>query len=354
MVRTVLTEREIGRVQGLFSGRKTTIAQVARVTGRSWCAVAAAMHASDVPQPCHTKRAPSTLVKRRRAAVQRLAKETILRGGKEYPLYCSASAIWKALPPSLKPKTARSVNYDLHELGFEPRVRRKDPSRDPAVLRRRLLWARGLLRQRSFSSFARTIVFSDEHTVSVNDHTSRTMWVRPEDAVIPRERQRLTNIPRAMLWAAVGHGFKSNLVVFPQGPGGHGRLTFRLDSNTYKRRCLAPVVPQLVRNNRVFQQDGASPHGRNAEGSAIVEYLRRKGVQLLLPWPAHSPDANMIERVWPLLNKRIAEQHPTTLDELTAAAHAAWASISQSEINATCEGFESQLRRIVASGGQYA
>jgi transposase len=192
------------------------------------------------------------------------------------------------------------------------------------------------------------IVFSDEHTVSINDHTRRRMWVAPGASVIPRERRRLQNIPRVMVWAAVGIGFKSPIVLFPQDQkDDEGKRAFRLEKKGYVRRCLSIVVPRLVAERRIFQQDGAKCH----QNTHVRDYLKSKKVEVVDPWPAYSPDLNMIELLWPLLNERVAVQHPSTLVELEAAIQKAWDSITQAEIDARCAGFGSKVVEVVRKRG---
>jgi hypothetical protein len=59
----------------------------------------------------------------------------------------------------------------------------------------------------------------------------------------------------------------------------------------------------------------------------------------------------MIELLWPLLNERVAVQHPSTLVELEAAIQKAWDSITQAEIDARCAGFGSKVVEVVRKRG---
>jgi hypothetical protein len=338
-----LSELFIGKLQGESEFR--SVNALATKYGLSWVTVRRALNYT--ARRVKKLRGVLRRVQRRRGCVARLAKKRVLRHGREHPVHHTVSAIKKALSRRGICASRATVWRDLHASGLSSRVRRRVPTRDPVVIEKRHQFCVNWL-QRS-KDFKR-VVFSDEHTVSINDHTSRTMWVGPDDEVIPRERRRLHNIPRVMIWAAVGVGFKSPIVLFP-GVAKHREgdsITFRLNTDGYVRRCLSKVASSLADSHRIFQQDGAKPHQTNR----VRDYLGRKGVAFIPDWPPYSPDLNMVERVWPLLNERISEQHPTTLSELKSAIKKAWRSIKQSEIDALCKGFGGKLQEVLANGGR--
>ena len=51
-------------------------------------------------------------------------------------------------------------------------------------------------------------------------------------------------------------------------------------------------------------------------------------VRLLLDWPANSPDISMIENVWTILKRMIAERQPTSLSELWDVDQQEWENIT--------------------------
>ena len=335
-----LSDLEIGRIQGLKMGRpRTTIDSIATATGHSWHTVNDALIAAGGPRGVRKPR-KLPAVEARRKKVAKLAEATRSKGGRDVPVFTSAPQIAKHLSTAATPVSASQVRRDLAALDFVCRVRRAVPTRDPAIEALRLKHAKFWCSKAQKKKIPLR-VSSDEHTLSINDHTRRTMYVRRGGRVIPRERRRLTNIPRIMVWAAVGHGFKSPLVIFPQRKNKDERknaMTYRLDANSYVRKCLARIVPALVAGGRIFQHDGASPHGKGSANSVAGRYLAKKGVTVA--WhPPYSPDLAVVEKVWPLLNRLVAEQMPQTLSELTAAAQKAWADIPQSALDAICSHF---------------
>ena len=354
-----LTDLQIGRLQGEHACRKDTSCDaLARGHRRSWATIDKALRRKDTDVRV-VRKSPRTspAITARRKAVVALAEQTVVVDGRELPVNCTAESIRNALPPAMRPSKS-TVLRDLQASGMDCRVRRRVPTRDPAVCRQRLIFARGWSKPQQRRQM-KLVVWSDEHTASINDHTCRTMYVRAGGRVIPRERRRLQNIERVMIWAAVGEDYKSEIVLFPQqgkqsedGRARKDRMTFRLNGASYVRKCLSPVVASLKAKKRIFQHDGASPHGRGASTSTAEKFLRAKGVTVMRPWPPYSPDLNMIEYIWPLLNKRVAELHPTNLTQLKAAIKKAWASITQSEINAICRGFKGRVDAVRRAGGQ--
>lgn len=333
---------EIGRIQG--AAEFASINAIARKHQLAWATVKRAIGYKG--PTIRKSRAVPLPIKRRRNIVAQLAKKRIEKNGRQYPVYCTANAIRKELERKRIFASKPTVVRDLHAMDMDCLVRCRVPSREPKVLdARRKFCSNWLPKRRTF----KFIVWSDEHTISMNDHTSRTMWVSKDDQVIPRERQRLHNVPRVMVWAAVGVGFKSPIVMFPEKTvDADGiRSTFRLDASRYVRRCLSPIASELDTKRRIFQQDGAKPHQNNH----VREYFGRKGIQHIADWPPYSPDLNMIEYVWADLNERVAERHPRTMQELQAAIKAAWDSIPQMAINTTCKGFENKLKEVLAKNG---
>lgn len=151
----------------------------------------------------------------------------------------------------------------------------------------------------------------------------------------------MQNVPRCAFWGAVGIGFKSKLVVFPP--------EFRLDGESYKRKVLVHVVPQLLAQKRQFQQDGARCHW----AKTVTGYLGRKGVSLVDGHPPYSPDMSPIERVWALLKARVARRKPRTQEQLEAYLTEEWERMPQATVDRVCKGWVKTLARVVRRHGRF-
>lgn len=287
---------------------------------------------------------PSVLMARARA-LAKISKEARRVGERRIPLYPTAPRIatrYRHLT-GVKIHSTTCIRL-LARAGCRSYVRPRHPNLKNNALR--CSFARQWYRRSP-----QNIVFSDEHFISTNDNTNRRMYASSRDEVFPRERQRRQNVPNFQIWAAIGYNFKSKLVFFPKtdpdddsrNPGG-----FRLNAQSYVRRCLSTVSGYLSSHDVVFMHDGARSHSANSTKA----YLERKGIRYMADFPSHSPDLNPIESIWALLDAKIAERLVDQTDKaLMAAAKSAWAELDQEVINAHVMSFQSKCRRLVVSGG---
>lgn len=330
------------------SGR--TINGIARELKISW-ATTARLCDFDLrhpPHPHRRARKECARVVKRRAFVARLA--ATFRGPAEFrrPAFPSLKAIAAAIHRALGVRVSTStIRRDLKARGFVNRVRRVVPTKEARVVAARLKFCNQM--SRWSADKIRKLVFSDEHWISINDYTCRTQWVKAKLCgrdLCTRQRKRLQNTARLQLWAAAGVDFKGPLVLFPQkGPYDDG---FRLNGESYVRRCLVPTVPRLVAGNRILIQDGARPHVR----FSVKQYMARKKLCWVENWPPYSPDLNMIESIWPELNRRIGQKCPKSLEELVMAAKEAWDELPQAVINAHCMRFAKKVAEVARNRGE--
>ena len=100
---------------------------------------------------------------------------------------------------------------------------------------------------------------------------------------------------------------------------------------------------RIKRGDFYFQQDNDSKHtSRLAE-----EWFDQHHVNLLLEWPAQSPDLNPIEHLWQHLKHKLAEYEfaPTSMHELWQRVETEWNNIPK---EVCIDLIESMPRRIAA------
>ena len=164
-------------------------------------------------------------------------------------------------------------------------------------------------------------------------------------APLSREVKSRFNVPTFMIFAAIGVGYRSPLIIFRRKIDEEGRLKLSITRDVYVRKCLARIVPQLLlRDGHIFLQDGARCH------VAALKYLEGKGVNVLLDHPPYSPDMNPIEEVRPMLDRMIAEKAPATPDALEIAAAEAWAEIPQEVLDNHVLSYRSKLLKVKRDG----
>lgn len=188
----------------------------------------------------------------------------------------------------------------------------------------------------------RRFIFCDETWSNSNDNCYHKELTPPGDIPTPRLFMARAKC-RIMVWAAIGYGYKSELVFFEKhGEDGSASIT----GQRYSLRCLRHIRMALNRDKQklVFVQDGARPHlaaGRTlkAEGYAVAT------------WPPYSPDLNPIETVWNDLKRRVAKKGPTSTAALKKATKEAWDELPQSIIDNHVLGFQARLKRCLERKG---
>jgi hypothetical protein len=143
-------------------------------------------------------------------------------------------------------------------------------------------------------------------------------------------------------WAAIGRGYKSPLM-FHNGQMSWERYREVVDSSRMIPDCFA-----LFGQAWTFQFDNERSHG----AQPMLSWLKQQDVRLLASWSTKARDINVIEYVWPLLQRAADESAATTAEEAEAVLRACWASLSQSEcIDPQVASFRALLEAVERAGG---
>ena len=287
----------------------------------------------------------------RRALAKEVALRVVTKGGKKRPAHCSARSVGATLVSEAGIKVSRwTIRRDLVASGLVATVRKRVPTVFAGDMARRLAFCKNLL---GFTGDR--FVFSDEKIFTVADYTRRSQWV-PEnnrDLALPRERTRYCD--RIMVWGAIGHNYFVWYVI-PNQMTASGKPNARrhgiLDAELYMKAVLPLVVPHLRKNKLLFQQDGASTH----TCKVVRAFFDRSRVSVLPEWPPRSPDLNPIETLWSILQGLVADEFPTTMEELEVAIDKVFRNFRETRmdtINNLVNSFTKRCQRVVDRGGSF-
>ena len=127
-----------------------------------------------------------------------------------------------------------------------------------------------------------------------------------------------------------------------------------VNSTTYIDEVLTPFyarfyVPSLERGQQLlFQQDNAPSH----TSKQTKRWMEQKQIQQL-SWPPQSPDLNLIEHLWDVLQRQINSRPllPKTLSELKVALVEEWRAIPGSILEKLVEGMPKRLEELRKARG---
>lgn len=255
----------------------------------------------------------------------------------------------KKAKKQIKVPSLTTIRRDLKSLGLKCLVRPRVPFTKPDVVRRKKFVSNPDFRK---LQHVKKIMFSDEHYITSNDTSCRSIWVKNVRDLVPRETKSRHNTVCSQLWAMIGFNYKSP-IIWVDFKNENGAKVTRMNAKTYIDNILKhpDVMRELKNKDRIFQQDGARCH----QAKDTKMFLDKKKIIYINDWPANSPDLNPIEQVWALLNQRVAERRGSgpadDVAELRRIVEEEWAAIPQSVINNYVTSFMSKCERCRRNNG---
>lgn len=207
----------------------------------------------------------------------------------------------------------RTLKRRSYEQGFKCRRPLKKPKLTPAMIKKRLAWAK------NHSAFSQAdwnkVVFSDESTFEILADKARFVRRRSGEQHKPECTVSTVKHPASiMVWSCISSKGTGRLYIV-QG-------TMKQDQ--YKTVLETRLIPQLqewfTNGERVtFMQDGAPCH----TAKSVKAFLASKNIPLL-DWPGNSPDMNPIENLWELVKRKVSADIITSKQKLIERLIEVW------------------------------
>lgn len=280
-----------------------------------------------------------------RKAPNKIFNETderwILKKIKKEPML-SAPAVTKDVEMFLgkkcHPETVRRI---LRDSNFHGRTARNKPFINKKNKKARLQFAKDHLNKDN--AFWNTVIFADESKFNLFASDGKAyVWRKPN-----------TELQTKNLRATVKHGGGHVMVWGCMSSAGVGRLEF-IDSTMNKEVYLDLLKQNLlqsaedlgIRDTFRFYQDNDPKHK-----SGLVQTWLIWNCPHLVQTPAQSPDLNVIENVWHILEINIRKHHISSVQTLKAALKEEWGKISPDYTKKLVESMQNRMKAVIEQKG---
>jgi transposase len=214
--------------------------------------------------------------------------------------------------------SATTVKRHLHKMGYKYTTKIKKQYLKKIHKVKRIAWCK------KFSSYTiedwRRIIFSDESTYYVLKRKNKMMvwWTKAEE-LDPDCLQQIStgNGGKVGVWGAIcGYGTTSALL-----------YSDNMNSTKYcevLNNQLIPSIKRLPKGKKyALQHDLAPWHTSNI----VKEQIRKLKINIL-EWPPNSPDLNVVEELWSIIDKRLASKTINAKAELEKRLQEEWDKIT--------------------------
>lgn len=239
--------------------------------------------------------------------------------------------------------SSRTVQRYLHKMGYMYSTKIKKPILTKTHKAKRMAWCK------KFKHYTiadwRHVIFSDESTFYILKRKNKVMvWRTKDEKFAPDCIQHIsTGDGKTGVWGGICGGGATALLLYSDN----------MDSNKYcevLRNQLVPLMKQLPKRQQyTYQCDLAPWHTSNK----VKEEIQRLNINLL-EWPPNSPDLNVIEELWSIIDKRLASKQINNKIELVERLEEEWKKISIQLCRALVDTMPQRIEKCLkAKGGHF-
>ncbi|CAM4805166.1 unnamed protein product [Rotaria magnacalcarata] len=188
------------------------------------------------------------------------------------------------------------------------------------------------------------VIFSDEANFEIVNRNNR-IYIRRFRNDLKRHERFQPRVHRGGglgIWSYITYNDLGPLVFF------NGRL----NSDKYIE-ILENNLPNVFENfsseqskKNLYQQDNARPH----TSAKTSKYFKKKHIKLI-PWSARSPDLNIIENIWSIVDQKLLKCSISNMGQLEEALKTVWAEISKDVTRKLFQSIPTRLRQVINNKG---
>jgi hypothetical protein len=275
----------------------------------------------------------------RKTTCTTVARNAIKSATKNHPNFSSSDLALQIREDNHVEMSATSVWRMRINLKFVFRAPKKRPKLSQRQIQQRLNFC---LKERTGKiNWSTSVVITDESRFCLVDD-SRRRWLRRGVYSDNNFCSTMKFPPSVMVWAGIGHNFKSPLVF----------ITKSIDAPNYISMLKNNGIIKLIKDSFVeavfFQQDGAPAH----TAKLTKKFLEEEKLKTIDDWPSNSPDLSPIENLWGILKFRVNARRPQTIHELIEFHKDEWEKIDLITINNLMNSIPNRFDLVLKNGGQ--
>ncbi|KPM39516.1 hypothetical protein AK830_g7046 [Neonectria ditissima] len=164
------------------------------------------------------------------------------------------------------------------------------------------------------------------------------------------------DVKRVHVWAAVGHGFKSELVFYDDStsPNGTGVMTMPEYRDRVLDKAVRPWLAAAGTLGFVMEEDAeAFAHGSASKVNLAQQWKEDHGLRCYFTC-GDSPDLSPLDSLWPSRKQWTVAEPPKDWEDetLRRLVRETWAGLDQERVNVWVDFMPQRLRQVVDTEGR--